>query len=132
VLSLKQQGRLYALSDRPFYRRLCLFNTRWGRAADWAAKAPAIGRLAGAYRAWADELREIPWTPEVKREVDRLVRNLAAQEAAMRAEAAATNGATFRRLDRIAYKLGVRVSQTANAVRGALRIRSIGGDACDT
>ena len=93
--------------------------------------ASAIDRLAGVHRHWADELRKIAWTREVRSDIKRLVRNLAAQEAAMRAEAAASSPVTFWRVNRQVYKLNVKGAQLANAVRGTLGLESIGGDACD-
>ena len=130
-LTLLEQGRLYLAIDRPYYRRLCSFNTRWAGRTDWTAMASAIDRLASVHRMWADELRKIAWTREVRSDIKRLVRNLAAQEAAMRAEAAASNRVTFWRVNRQVYKLNVRGAQMANAVRGTLGLESIGGDACD-
>ena len=130
-LTQAEQGRLYLASVHVFNKRLCSFDTRWAGRTDWNAMASAIDRLAGVHRTWADELRKIAWTRDVRSDIKRLVRNLAAQEAAMRAEAAASNRVTFWRVNKQVYKLNVRGAQMANAVRFTLGLESIGGDACD-
>jgi hypothetical protein len=131
-LTPAEQGRLYLASGRWYYDRLCRFNTRWAGRTDWRAKAAAIDKLADVQRRWADELREIRWARQVQGDIERLIRNLAAQEAAMRAQAAAPNPVTFWRLGMEVSKLNAKGAQLANAVRGTLGIESVGGDACHT
>jgi hypothetical protein len=131
-LGLTQQGRLYLASGRWYYDRLCRFNTRWAGRTDWRATAAAIDKLANVQRRWADELRETRWAQQVQGDIERLIRNLAAQEAAMRAQAAAPNPVTFWRLGMDVSKLNAKGAQLANAVRGTLGIESVGGDACHT
>jgi hypothetical protein len=131
-LTQAEQGRLYLASVHVFNRRLCSFDTRWAGRTEWEARARAIDKLANSYRRWADVLRDIAWTGPAKDDVSDLVRNLAAQEAAMRSQAAASDKTSFWHIDRMVERLTVKVVEMDNAVRGSLGTVSVGGDPCES
>jgi hypothetical protein len=131
--TLKQLGRMYVSAAKPFNKRLCTWNTRFeGKYVTWDVQRDAQARLAPAYREWADRMREIPWTHEVRKEAEAVIRFAALEEATLRQIADIEDSATFYELLARYTKLNIKGSGAANVLRGALGIESVSGDACRT
>jgi hypothetical protein len=124
---------MYLAAVRPFNKRLCNYNERWvGTSyAEWEALGRANVKLATAYRNWADALREIPWTREMRRDAQELIRAIGMNEAALLASGRASTLAEYADLQARADRINQRASGLANVLRGALGIPSVSGDACD-
>jgi hypothetical protein len=125
---------MYLAAVRPFNKRLCNYNQRWGGTsyAEWQSLAAANVKLAHAFRTWADDLRAIPWTKEVRTEAEDLIRVVALSESALLGSGNAISVADYAQQQNQIDKLGSRESGLANGLRGALGIASVSRDVCDS